>query len=213
MQGSGQYEVAAINHMWETMEHRLAQLLLARFLLLNLLDKEAHSGNQSQQNLRRLWVLLQVQPILIFGTDFEVDVFTELSHLLRNISIPALKVRIYKKYKELSHLLEVVHYPNTKQERKLPFFCVVDESQAAVLLRMGEYRSEDFVHKRPLLKELYRSWTSMLSPFHMRVVLSGTGITLFLQTLGSSAFKGTDYSLKSCLGAFDDVAAQTEYIQ
>jgi hypothetical protein len=75
---------AAIKHMQATAKRGFAQLLLARFLLLNLLIVEAQQVQGGlNENHRRLWILLQAQPVSVFGTDFTVDVFTECARQLR----------------------------------------------------------------------------------------------------------------------------------
>jgi hypothetical protein len=205
---------SSITHMQEATEHRLAQLLLARFLLLGLLYEASSQVDLSPMQLRRLWVLLQVQPNEVFR-GFQPDVFTDISRLLRRMSIYDLKMQIYEKYNELSTLLEEVFNPAISEYKKPPFFCVVDESQAAASLRRGEYWSDNLFHERPLLKELFRSWTSVLPPEYMRLVLSGTGIDLrlFEETLSSPAFKEHKYRTVTDLGAFEDAKTQAEYIK
>jgi hypothetical protein len=87
---------ATIEHIREAAEYRLAQLLLARFLLLNLLVQEARKtlGGLQEKEHRRLWVLLQAQPNRIFGANFKVDIFTALARLLQHASTNDLKDRI-----------------------------------------------------------------------------------------------------------------------
>ena len=60
-------------------ERCFAQLLLARFLLLNLLIEDARKapGGLHEKNHRRLWVLLQAQPTRVF--DSTKDIFTSLA--------------------------------------------------------------------------------------------------------------------------------------
>ena len=202
--------------MHETAEHRFAQLLLARFLLLNLLNEEADglSPPLSMAYRRRLWVLLQVQPTVVFGKDFHHDVFTELSQLLRETATPDLKSRIRSMYQQLSCLLDSVRNPATNGKEVPPFFCVVDEAQTAVTLRMGEFMSDDGITPRSLLREIFLSYTTMLSSAQMRLVLSGTGIDvrLFKETLNSPVHKEEMYDIKTDIGAFDDVDAQAKYI-
>lgn len=209
-------EDEAIKHMHETAEHRLAQMLLARFLLLKLLVTETQAVNNSLPTdaHRRLWVLLQAQPSVVFDRGFESDVFTQLSRLLRETSIYDLKGRIRAMYQELSPLLQKVHNPAINTKDTPPFFCVVDESQTAARLRSGEFTSDDGRRDRPLLKEIYQTWTSVLPPVHMRLILSGTGIDvrLFKETLNSPAFKEQKYRVISDIGAFDDIKSQKEYI-
>jgi hypothetical protein len=90
---------AAIKHIRETAERRLAQLLLTRFLLLNLLVQEAEKlpGGLQEKEHRRLWVLLQAQP-LNFGDNFQDEIFTDLTRLLRHADIYDIKNRIRVQY-------------------------------------------------------------------------------------------------------------------
>jgi hypothetical protein len=208
---------AAIKHIRETAERCLAQLLLARFLLLNLLVQEARKlpGGLQEKEHRRLWVLLQAQPNQIFGADFKEDIVTEFARLLRHASIYDLKDRIRDQFLELSFLLTKVENPATGQDQRPPFFCVLDEAQVAATLRHGEFMSDDELTKRPVLREIWLLWSTVLPPEQMRLVLSGTGIELqaLRDTLESSALKGERYDIKSDIGAFEDPGSQAEYIK
>jgi hypothetical protein len=114
---------AAIEHIRETAERRLAQLLLARFLLLDLLVQEAENlpGGLQDKEHRRLWVLLQVQPNGVFGTHFEVDIFADLAQLLRYTSTHDLQDRIRTRYRQLSRILRKVRNPATDTDERPPF--------------------------------------------------------------------------------------------
>jgi hypothetical protein len=206
----------AQKHIRETAERRLAQLLLARFLLLNLLVQEARKirGGLNEKEHRRLWVLLQAHP-KTFRDDFEEDVFTSLARHLRHASISDLKDRIRRQRLELSTLLTEVENPVTGELERPPFFCVLDESQVATTLRHGEFMSGDNLTKRPVLREIWLLWSTVLEPWQMRLVLSGTGIELqeLKDTLESSALKGERYDIKSDIGAFEDPRSQVEYIK
>ena len=108
----------SIRHTQATVSHGLSQLLLSRFLLLELLVEEVQQ-NQSRQvsslQNRRLWVLLQARPLQIFG----FDPFLELAQLLRPADQFDLEARIRNKCRALSFRL------NSKR----PFYCVLDEAQ------------------------------------------------------------------------------------
>jgi hypothetical protein len=211
----------AIKHIRKTAERRLAQLLLARFLLLNLLVEEARKipGGLQEKEHRRLWVLLQAQPNQLFGKidgkDFKEDIFTELSRLLRYASISDLRARILMLRQDLSPLLTDVVNPAHGQLQRPPFFCVLDKVQVTATLRHGEFMSGDNSTKRPLLREIWLLWSNLFPPSQMRLVLSGTGIELqaLRDTLDSSVLKGECYDIKSDIGAFDDPISQAEYIK
>jgi hypothetical protein len=68
---------------------------------------------------------------------------------------------------------------------------------------------------RPVLREIWLSWSTVLQPEQMRLMLSGTGIELqaLTDTLDSSALKRERYDLKSDVGAFEDTGSQAEYIR
>jgi hypothetical protein len=206
---------AAIEHIRETAEHRLAQLLLARFLLLNLLIQEAQQvqGGLQEKEHRRLWVLLQAQPE-IFGNGKD-DVFTTLARLLQHTSIYDLKARICKQYQDVRPVLTKVLNPATGADKVPPLFCVLDEAQIAASLRCGDFTSGDYSSKRPVLREIWLLWSTVLQYWQMRLVLSGTGIDLqaLQDTLGSSGLKEEPYHLKSNIGAFEDPQSQAEYIK
>ena len=64
----------SIDHTQETASRALSQVLLSRFLLLGLLVEEVQAVEEEQRlpwlEYRRLWVLLQAQPKVIFGRTF-----------------------------------------------------------------------------------------------------------------------------------------------
>jgi len=173
---AGTNSKAAAKHTSEVVRRRLAQLLLARFLLLHLLVEEARKlpGGLRQEH-RRLWVLLQAQP-RIFSTEF--DIFTDLTRRLQGATTTDLMDRISRQCKALSGLRQVVSDPTTKERILAPFSCVLDEVQITVTERLGQFMSDDTPTKRPILREIWRSWTTLLQPGQMRLVLSGTGIDL-----------------------------------
>ena len=211
----------AIEHIRQVTRRRLAQLLLARFLLLELLVQETRDlqGGLRQKEHRRLWVLLQVQPSL-FGTDFEVDVFTDLTEVLRGAETQVLETQIRRTRVELlqtHNVPETVHDAPTFRHSSLPFFCVLDEVQVTVASpsgRMGEFMSEDNVTPRPILKEIWNYWIGVL-PDNMRIVLSGTGVEYqdLNVALGSHAGKDRGYRTVYDIGAFDSREAQALYIK
>jgi hypothetical protein len=208
---------AAIKHMQETAKRGFAQLLLARFLLLNLLVREAKNvrGGLKEKVHRRLWVLLQAQPVSVFGKDFDFDVFTEFARLLRPADLSELHDRIRAQYRKLSFLLTKVYNPATGQFEAPPLFLVADEAQITTTLRYGQFFSEDNSSKRSVLREIWLSWTSVLDDQQMRIVLAGTGIELqtLVDTLASPALKPERYQIWSDIGAFEDSGSQAEYIK
>jgi len=190
----------------ELVRKRLAQLVLARFLLLGLLVQEAGEGLQQKEH-RHLWVLLQAQP-RIFGLG---DVFTDLTLLLRGAETRELERRISRKRLELHALLQAVRVPGTNKDAT-PFFCVLDEVQATVGSpsgRLGELMSKDNKTPRPILREIWISWCKICS-HHMGLVLSGTGIEL--QPLEDDN-EEKEYDIVRDIGAFDCRENQIEYIK
>jgi len=211
----------AIRQMRQVARGRLAQMLCARFLLLDLLVQEARNlqGGLQQKEHRRLWVLLQVQPS-IFNLLFEVDVFTDLTQVLRGAATPELESRILKKRVELigNHdLLQAIYNPATKQNVLPPFYCVLDEVQATVSPpsgRLGEFMSENNQIKRPVLREIWCFWIDLLDN-DMRIVLSGTGIETHAleETLASNVCKRKLYGIVHDIGAFNCREVQAQYIK
>jgi hypothetical protein len=209
---------AAVNHIREVAERRFTQLLLARFLLLALLVEEARKlpGGLQQKEHRRLWVLLQIQPIALFERQlFEIDIFTDLTTILQSADLSDCKGRIVKLNLSLYPILEEVRNPATGQNTVLPFFCIFDEVQLTVLERFGEFVSEDNKTPRPILREIWLTLNEVLQPEQMRIVLSGTGIKLqaLRDMLLSDACKLHKYKVKWDVGAFEDPEIQAEYIK
>ena len=153
---------AAIKHIRGVAKRRLAQLLLARFLLLNLLVQEAGKlpGGLQQKEHRRLWVLLQAES-MIFGQHFEGDVFTNLSRLLRGASAKDLEDLIFDQFLDLHPLLDEDRDPETGATP--PFFCVLDQVQVTVAPqsgRLSKFMSGDGKTRRPNLREIWLSWST-----------------------------------------------------
>jgi hypothetical protein len=206
---------AAVDHMHETVEHRLALLLLARFILLYFLISEAEKipGGFQVKVHRRLWVLLQACPKM-FDTDFDVDIFTDLANLLRGLSIHDLKTCIRSYYRQLLPWLTPVCNPATGTDETPPLFCVLDEAQFNATPRMGDFVSDDHTTDRPILREIWLTWSNILNSNQMCLVLSATGIKLqaLEETLASSALKAHSYTVKCNIGAFEKPESQAEYI-
>ena len=154
---------ACIDHMRETVQRRLAQLLLAHFHLLRVLVDEARKlpGGLKEKEHRRLWVLLQGQPEII-GLHPEGDIFTCLTQLLRCASTDNLVERICDEHEELYPLLQV---HDSKTEVTPHFYCVLDEVQITIspkFGRRGEFMSHDNETKRYIFREIWRSWSAYL---------------------------------------------------
>lgn len=217
VQGKTDESSAAFAHMREVAQCRLAQALLARFLLLNLFVEEARKlpGGLQEKEHRRLWVLLQAQPQIFDETKKGEDIFTRLIQLLRQSDLNDLKHRIHAQYESLSSLNQKIVNPASKQLETPPFFCVLDEVQVTVHLRLGEFKSDTKPAKHPILREIWLLWTDVLKPEQMRVILSGTGIeTQALEdTLDSAACKVHNYNTVYVTGAFEDPETQAKYIK
>jgi hypothetical protein len=208
----------AINHIGEEAECRFTQLLLARFLLLDLLVEEAQKlpGGLQQKEHRRLWVLLQTQPEALFGGQlFEVDIFTDLSRILQSADHFDCRDRILKLNLALYPILEEVLNPATGQETVPPFFCIFDDVQLTVAERLGGVLSDDNISAHRILREIWRTLSEVLQSEQMRIVLSGTSIEL--QALRDMDLSGVcklnPYKVKWDVGAFEDPDIQAEYIK
>jgi hypothetical protein len=202
---------AAFNHIQEVVARRFCQLLLGRFLLLNLLFQEARRlPNGLQEEHRRLWVLLQAQP-QIFGGGVN-DIFRTITTLLRDADVQTLSLIISEQFEELSFLRQSVP---TSEPQASPFFCVLDEAQITTAQGLGDFISKDNSTRRPILREIWATWSTVLRPESLRLVLSGTGIDqqALEDTFASADSKGPSYRIKYDIGAFDSPEAQAKYIK
>jgi hypothetical protein len=206
--GQATKATAAFRHMQEVVERCFCQLLLTRFLLLDLFIEEA--GEHPEEH-RRLWVLLQVQPKL-FGGD---DIFAIITELLRDADASALRSQIRTLFGKLSEIREAVSNPNISKDEPPPFYCVLDEAQVTTIEGFGDFISSDASTKRPILPEIWLTWSTILLQENLRLVLSGTGVDQqsLQDTLASAAGKQPSYSIQSDIGAFDSSEAQAKYIK
>jgi len=193
----------SILHTQATAGRGLNQLLLSRFLLLELLVEEVQQNRRQVSSLayRRLWVLLQARPRQIFGA----DLFLELARLLRPADQFDLETRIRLKCQALSSQLNLSN----------GFYCVLDEAQITASPHHRHIFSEDGSSRRPLLREIWLSWTTVLNIQDMKLIVSGTGINYeeITRTLSSDVFKQQNYEVKRDVGAFDDPKDQAVYIR
>ena len=194
----------SIDHTQETAARALSQVLLSHFLLLGLLVDEVQALEEQKQlpwlQYRRLWVLIQVQSVEIFGW----DLFLDLARRLRPASHSDLQTRIRNKFEELS-----------SQLKEGSFYCVLDEAQVTTDKHYRDFFSENGSSSRPLLREIWRSWTTTFNVLEMRLILAGTAIKEdeMTSTLSSNAFKPANYAVKRDIGAFNDPGDQADYIR
>ncbi|PVF94282.1 hypothetical protein CPB86DRAFT_740793 [Serendipita vermifera] len=203
-----------LDRMQNMAQHRFLQLLLSRFLILNLLIEEAKSFGGLQHYHRRLWVFLQVQPLNFDLTSSE-DLFLTTARELQFTSIGDLKNRIREQYTRLRADLDDLPGPLTSLNRKSPVYCILDEVQITSTQHIGEFRSnENKLVGRPVLREIWHAWTNILHD-HMRVIVSGTGIDIeqIRSILPSSFLKPERVPIYSSLGGFEDSESQAEYIK
>ena len=212
----GHLTEGAITHIRQVAQRRFAQLVLARFLLLNLFFEEAQNspGGLQQKEHRRLWVLLQVQPNIFR----KGDIFMDLTKHLRGATIQDLTSSIFVESSKYPTLRPKIRNPAIERHETPPFFCVLDEVQVTVSRpsgRLGEFMSSDKETKRFILREIWLSWSTTLGPQDMRLVLSGTRIDFHAlnDTLASSACKEHPYEVVHDIGAFDTPEAQAKYIE
>jgi hypothetical protein len=203
----------AMQHMKEKANHRLLQLLLARFYLLRLFVEEARKlrDGLDMKNHRRAWVLSQVQPFNIF----QEDIFRTLYRALRTANTTDLREEIQALYLDVADILGDVTNPVTGMPQISPLYCVVDESQLLTTARMGEFCSDDGLSERSLMREVYTSLSEALLVEQMLLIFSGTGIDLqaLMASVATSALKSYKYVIKQEIGAFDNRAQQAEYIK
>ena len=205
------YNEAAASHMHEKARNRLLLFLLARFLLLNLLIEEAHKcGGLHPGNHRLLWVLLQTQPIQMLGG----DAFRDVAEALQMASTEDLKKEIRDEHVKLKPILEFVEHPYGARQRR-PLYLFLDNIQLTTTLRMGQFWADDEKTKRPLLRPIWLTMTTIFDSSEMRLILSGTAVdsTSLEQILGSSALKLYPYKFWNDIGAFNDPDAQKQYVK
>jgi len=199
-------EQPAVRHIREVVERRLTQLLLARLYLLGLLVDVAEDYKVSADHLRRLWVLLQVQPAMISRpvVGMTEDIFTQLTQLLRYTSADDFRRQINQQFASLSDKLCTSL-----------FYCVFDEVQVTITppyAYWGDFVSDTNGANRPILREIWNAWSRVQG---MRLVLAGTGINsqALHDRLTSSFLKEQPYDQVHDIGAFDDQTTQTDYIK
>ena len=202
----------AMQHMKRKAHHRLMQLLLARFILLKLLIQEARKlpGGLHVKNHRRAWVLLQVQPLDVFGE----DIFHSLTTLLRYGSIIDLETEIQAHYKDLENILEPSINPATGKQEKAPIYCVVDESQ--VLISTRKFISDNSITERPFrMRQVFLSFTEILPSKEMVVIFSGTSLDYqpLVESLVYQPLKLYPYDIVRDIGGFEDRDSQARYIR
>jgi hypothetical protein len=199
---------------------RFLQLLLARFLLLNLLIEEAKaSGGLRIKEHRRLWVYLQFRPKYFYEYMWE-DPFLQIARKLRYASVEELRNRISRQYTKLSDILDNAAMPGIGSRQKPPVYCVLDDASVIHRQHIEEYRPfEKETVSHPALRAVCRAWRSVRPDIDMRVIISGSGIdmeqlTATHTTVSSSlALKTEPFAIYSYLGGFDDAESQAEYIQ
>jgi hypothetical protein len=204
----------AIDYMRDATHRRLAQILLARFLLLDLLVQEARQtpGGLQDKEHRQLWVYLQVYPGLFdrSRTMLLEDLFADLAELLMNVSLQELTKKAKELRRKLGDLL-----PKVRSGNRAPFFSVLDEAQAAILLRHGQYIYATRKTPCGFLREWIRFHTDVFSHEVMRLVLAGTGMDaeVLRDTVTSPALKDEPFEWTNDIGAFDNSESQVCYIK
>jgi hypothetical protein len=201
----------AVKYM-ETMTHRrLAQIILARFLLLDLFVQEARQSRRGllPKEHRRLWVYLQVYPGLFdrSRTMLFDDLFMDLAQLLKDVSLVELKQQLPVLRRKVGDLL-----PEVGVGDRAPYFSVLDEAQAAIPSRR-ERPSQSV--RCGLLREWIRFNVDVFSHEDMRLVLAGTGMDAHLlkNTLATPTLKDEPFKWINDIGAFNDPESQARYIK
>ncbi|KAG8826601.1 hypothetical protein FRC18_010018 [Serendipita sp. 400] len=204
----------ALDHMSRTVERRLLQLLLARFILLNCF-LQLVPENGKRNNYSRLWMFLQVQPTIYQDDTMRSDIFEEITLRLRSVDIPDLRGWIQDLYIEIRPRIGTIYNPGTEREDVQPIFCILDQIQGTVHRRLGEFISGDGKTERPILRPMLRVWSSVLDLAKMQVIISGRGIQVsaIMRALSSSALKPSEFSETLTVGAFGEQFIQSKYIQ
>jgi hypothetical protein len=189
----------------------LFQIILARFLLLNLLIEEAKkSGGVRRKEHRRLWTLLQVQPRK-FDPSLEEDVFLTIARELQSTSTKDLDCWISELYTKISRELGDVEDPG--DDHRVTIYCILDEVHKLKFPHVGGYGLKDNNVERPVLREVWVACSSVHP--EMRIIFSGTEFDIgqIMATFESPALAEKRPILYSNIGSFDDIGFQAEYIQ
>ncbi|TDL19405.1 hypothetical protein BD410DRAFT_842125 [Rickenella mellea] len=199
-----QYRVELRSHSSAIEKNReIAQLMVLTVWLARLIVFEVFLASvpatTSAAKRRQLWVLLQLYPTSVFGT----DVFVGMKDALYSVkSVKALKTIIGEKYARIQDVFL----------QDTPIFAVFDDAQHAKRKFRTEFVSDDLTMHIPILGEVI----STIEDLHhnVTIILSGTCsfANIFRSSSASRIGDLSGWHLFTPTGAFDNQRAQEQYI-
>jgi len=208
-----------ISKLWFTAALLARVVLFHQFLCRAILDSVV-LGN----DLRRRWLLAQIQPSTIFGS----DVFNALTQNIATTSnATEIDVVLSRKWKEVTVLLHRLDPSLKSSDRKPSIFVVIDEAQDGVTQLPDAFVSGiqgpvqlTTRRKRPVLRQLVFTLTSALEEASDHIefthIVTGTGISkeMLEDAVSSTTFKEqtTGFVLGYNTGGFDYKHDQEKYI-
>ncbi|THU75120.1 hypothetical protein K435DRAFT_317491, partial [Dendrothele bispora CBS 962.96] len=170
---------------WDITNHWFSAALLARIVLFHRFLTNAILENiPSGPDLRRRWLLAQIQPNLIFG----FDVLDRLTQGIGTVSdIHSIKTSLSRHWEEVAALLYTLEPSLETSGEKPTLFVVIDEAQDGVSQLPEAFMSGPPApvkisrKKRPVLRQLLFALTSALEGMGDQIIFShivtGTGIS------------------------------------
>ncbi|KAK7452134.1 hypothetical protein VKT23_012239 [Stygiomarasmius scandens] len=216
------YELLERN--WDITRHWFTAALLARaFLFQQFLNKAVSEKATLGNDLRRRWLLAQIQPKIIFGT----DILNTLTQLIGGISnIADIETTLSQIWEAVTTLICRLDPSLESSDKRPSLFVIIDEAQDGVTqlpdaFMSGVQAPQDIKRKkRPVLRQLLFTLTSALEKTAENVdvthIVTGTGISkeMLEDAVSSATYKEQsiafvpDYNT----GGFDHIEDQKSYI-
>jgi hypothetical protein len=175
-------------------ERRAAQLLYARLLIFYEFLQIA----SKQPSGRKQWLLLQVAPKTLVGSDIFLQIYSA-ANLAKFDDLRA----------QCGDLLDKIKLIISCRP-----FCVLDEAQAALRVLPNWFRGADGLLNRSVLRPIVVSWSR--STATLRMIISGTGVSIReLDEVFTSAVAKEPQPPEMVvnIGSFDNEETQTAYLR
>jgi hypothetical protein len=181
---------------------RFFLLLYVRLFVFRVfLERAAALPGGIAEDHKRRWLLVQLAPETLLGT----DVFNILTTLLRDASPSYLQAGVSSELPKVAKLLSIL--PSE-------LFCVLDEAQIPTNMLVDYFLSEtEPAEPRPILRQLITSWMGTIP----KLIISGTGISMEKMETVISSVASKQASFPSTTitntGAFNDARSQRAYLK
>ncbi|THU87891.1 hypothetical protein K435DRAFT_842374 [Dendrothele bispora CBS 962.96] len=208
---------------WDITKHWFTAALLARTVLFHQFLNTAISETfPLGADLRRRWLLAQIQPITVFGSDILNSFTRDIGTTSSTTDIEATFVQIWGEVTTLLYTLD----PSLNASKKPTIFVVIDEAQDGVSQLPQAFMSglpipsEETRKKRPVLRQLVFTLTSALhkvgNGIDFAYIVTGTGISrkMLEEAISSATYKEQKIAFIPAYntGGFDYEKNQREYI-